>query len=281
MNRTRTAKPTHAHGGSPVAISNIGWSADSAYVAWSGRGVRVWTETRVEPERGGGTLGVIDVATSAQSTIRSRTGVVSADGDAVAVRVTRDDVMSFESRASGALQHRLREGLPGGDPVDAASTSPSGELTAVGTSGASRSARFVNEEGGVLPRSLPRDLYPYGAQVTPLGWSADSLLLARVDGATGSYAEGTHLALMSSPDRPRSEWTYRVVMRDVPDVAELSVAVDLVPDLDGTSAQPLTHDFGDVLAPDQRDISWIIGLGVAAAIAVLLGLRRLWRRFMR
>jgi hypothetical protein len=53
--------------------------------------------------------------------------------------------------------------------------------------------------------------------------------------------------------------------------------VDLVPDLDGTSSQQLTHDF-DVPGADQRDISWIIGLGVAAAIGVLMGLRRLWRR---
>ena len=30
----------------------------------------------------------------------------------------------------------------------------------------------------------------------------------------------------------------------------------------------------------ERDISWIIGLGVAAAIAVLMGLRWLWRRFL-
>ena len=85
---------------------------------------------------------------------------------------------------------------------------------------------------------------------------------------------------MTSPDRPRSQWTYRIVMRDVPDVTDLSIAVDLVPDLDGTSSQQLTHDFGDTLAQDQRDISWLIGLGVAAAVAVLLGLRWLWRRFL-
>jgi hypothetical protein len=55
----------------------------------------------------------------------------------------------------------------------------------------------------------------------------------------------------------------------------LSLAVDLVPDLDGTSSQELTHDFP---APAERDVSWMIGLGVAAAIAVLLAIRWLWRR---
>ena len=46
----------------------------------------------------------------------------------------------------------------------------------------------------------------------------------------------------------------------------MSVAVDLIPDLDGTSSQQLTHDFGEPDWPEERDISWIIGLGVAAAL---------------
>ena len=62
------------------------------------------------------------------------------------------------------------------------------------------------------------------------------------------------------------------------DGSSLSLAVDLVHGLDGTSSQQLTHDFSASPAADERDHSWIIGLGVAAAIAVLLGLRWLWRR---
>ena len=62
----------------------------------------------------------------------------------------------------------------------------------------------------------------------------------------------------------------------MPESLGVSLAVDLVPDLDGTSSQELTHDFRG--APGERDISWIIGLGVAAAIAVLMALRWLWRR---
>ena len=76
-----------------------------------------------------------------------------------------------------------------------------------------------------------------------------------------------------------STWRRRVGSVDASIANDVSVAVDLVPDLDGTSSQELTHDFGDVLAPGGRDISWIIGLGVAAAIAVLLGLQWLWRRY--
>jgi len=266
--------------GFPVAVSSIGWSADSTHVAWSGLGLRVWTDAEIRSEVRGGMLGVIDVATGSQSTLASAEGMASADADAVGTLVTLDDVWTFSSQSSGAVRTPLAHGLPSTDPGDTASTSPSGGLTAISMRSDTRAALFVTQEGDVLRRTLDRELYPYGARVTPLGWTADSLLLALVDGHAGSYVEGQHLALLTSPDRPRSQWTYRIVMRDVPDVADLSIAVDLIPDLDGTSSQQLTHDFGDTLPQDQRDISWLIGLGVAAAVAVLLGLRWLWRRFL-
>jgi hypothetical protein len=140
-----------------------------------------------------------------------------------------------------------------------------------------RDVPFATDDGD-LDRPLPTDLYPEGAAVTPVGWADDSLLVAQVDAPDGSYVEGRHLVLLTSPDRPESEWTYRILVRDVPDAEGLSLAVDLIPDLDGTSSQQLTHDFAASAASGQRDISWLIGLGVAAAIAVLLGLRWLWRR---
>ena len=130
-------------------------------------------------------------------------------------------------------------------------------------------------DGRRLQRTLPVDLYPSGAGVGPLGWADDDLVLAQVAGGPSASVEGVHLALFTSPDRPESEWTYRIVMRDLPSSVYPSIAVDLIPDLDGTSTQQLAHDFGE---PGERDISWIIGLGVAGAIAVLMGLRWLWRR---
>lgn len=109
--------------------------------------------------------------------------------------------------------------------------------------------------------------------------------MAQVDAPAGSYVEGEHLALLTSPDRPKSEWTYRILVRDVLDAPSLSLAVDLIPDLDGTSSQELTHDFGDASADNPLtwtgiELSLLIGLGVAAAIAVLLALRWLWRRLL-
>jgi hypothetical protein len=177
------------------------------------------------------------------------------------------------------------------DPVTGDSSSA--PLTGVTAPGKGISAPFPIDDTAVraVPfetatstdpdRALPGDLYPDGAVVTPVGWADDSLLVAEVDAPAGSYVEGPHLVLMTSPDRPESEWTYRVLLRDVPDAMGVSLAVDLVPDLDGTSSQAFTRDFDaadEPPAPFGIELSLFIGLGVAAAIAVLLALRWLWRR---
>lgn len=157
---------------------------------------------------------------------------------------------------------------------DAATASPTGGTFALASSADAAAVDFL-AAGRFEERSLATDLYPDGAAVRPLGWASDTLVLARVDGPGGSYVEGPHVALFTAPNAPEQQWTYRVVLRDVPDTDTLTIAVDLIPDLDGTSSQQLTHDFP---VPEERDISWLIGLGVAAAIAVLMALRWLWRR---
>ncbi|SEC17892.1 hypothetical protein SAMN04489844_1827 [Nocardioides exalbidus] len=95
---------------------------------------------------------------------------------------------------------------------------------------------FVTSSGADLSRELPADTYPDGAVVRPLGWADDSHLVAEV---------GSDLVLLTSPDRPESEWVWRTLVEDVPEGLGTSVAVDLVPDLDGDPDQELTHDFGD------------------------------------
>lgn len=136
------------------------------------------------------------------------------------------------------------------------------------------SGRFT---GIPVDRALPTELYPAGAMVTPVGWADEDTVVAIIDPPQSDVVERPRLALLTSPDRPEAEWIFREFLPRLPPEAT-SFAVDLIPDLTGDPGQELTHDFSDVLAPDQHDISWIIGLGVAAAIAVLLGLRRLWRR---
>jgi hypothetical protein len=162
----------------------------------------------------------------------------------------------------------------------AASASPDGESVALASDGDAVAVDFLTG-GRFVERDLARDLYPRGAAVRPLGWATDTLVVARLDGPDGSYVEGPHLALLTAPTLPESRWTYRILVRDI-QVTDLSVAVDLIPDLDGTSSQELTHDFGhptdDTPAPLGIELSLFIGLGVAAAIALLLALRWLWRR---
>lgn len=160
---------------------------------------------------------------------------------------------------------------------DAAIASPDRTTVALSSRATRAAVDFLGADR-YQERTLATDLYPEGAVVRPLGWATDTLVLAQVDGPPGSYVEGPHLALFSAPNVPERQWTYRMVSRDIPD-QDVSVAVDLVPDLDGTSSQALTHDF-DADARSQRDMSWVIGLGVAAAIAVLMGLRWLWRRLL-
>lgn len=103
--------------------------------------------------------------------------------------------------------------------------------------------------------------------------------MAIIDPPPGDEVERPRLAIFTSPDRPESEWNYREFLTRLPPEAT-SFAVDLIPELTADPDQELTHDFAASPAAAERDISWIIGLGVAAAIAVLLGLRWLWRRLM-
>jgi hypothetical protein len=141
-------------------------------------------------------------------------------------------------------------------------------------------AGLNSDEGLPVRRPLPRDLYPMvRPSVRSAGRPTTSSSPRPAPGA-GAYAEGEHLVLFTSPDRPKSEWTFRIVARDLPPVP-LSIAVDLVPDLDGTSSQQLTHEFPEPDWAKERDISWMIGLGVAGALSVLYGLRWLWRRRTR
>jgi hypothetical protein len=130
-----------------------------------------------------------------------------------------------------------------------------------------------SDEGVPLRRQLPPDLYPDGASTRPLGWATGSLVVAQADGPAGSYVEGQHLVLFTSPDRPESEWTFRILVRDLPDATPVSIAVDLVPDLDGTSSQQLTHDFASHDAGLPAGVRWggtaLAGLGVLLAAYLL------------
>jgi len=166
--------------------------------------------------------------------------------------------------------------------------SPSGDSIALPSDGEVPAAVFlqvpddpVRSSGEAVERPLPSDLYPDGAVVTPVGWADEDHVVAIVDPPPSDVTEHPRLAVFTSPDVPDAQWTWREFLPRLPPEAT-SFAVDLVPDLDGTSSQALTHDFGDTTPESPRprgiELSLFIGLGVTAAIALLLGLRWLWRR---
>lgn len=161
------------------------------------------------------------------------------------------------------------------------SVSPDGSIVALPTRGPrAAGVPFRRTDGGSrLERTLPPDLYPRGASMTPLGWAADHLVVAQAWAGQGSYVVGQHLVLFTSPDRPESEWTFRILVRDLPSGIPISVAVDLVPDLDGTSSQQLTHDFGSYDVGLPAGVRW--AGTVLAALGALLATYLLWRRERR
>lgn len=165
--------------------------------------------------------------------------------------------------------------------------SPSGEVIALRSDGREvDAAPFLrvpadlgDTRGERVTRPLPTDLYPNGAVVTPLGWASDDLVVATIDPPQSDVVERPRLAVLTAPDRPDA--VFREFLPELPPVDSLSIAVDLIPDLTGDLDQELTHDFAaDSQPQEERDVSWIIGLGVAAAVGVLLGLRWLWRRYL-
>ncbi|GAA5113518.1 hypothetical protein GCM10023339_18020 [Alloalcanivorax gelatiniphagus] len=238
----------------------LAWIADVAPAAWVGR-LRPGPDADVEVTEVFGN--VPDVAVDANGTL-------------------------VLSRASGGLQRiddsgaplpLVRKGDLAGAAVGAGRFSSDGRYLALRSSLAPASYTLDMATDEVLQHPFPDGTFADGS-VLPQGWLDDRLQLLLVQ----EYATPDRLELViTTPERgDASTWRRSVgVVVETGPATTLSLAVDLVPDLDGTSSQELTHDFGDVLADQQRDISWIIGLGVAAAIALLMALRWLWRRFVQ
>jgi hypothetical protein len=239
-----------------LQLRELSWSPNGAWLAWIG------------DTEGGALVGRIRPASQLQS------GGTSITGNVPSVAVSSSGTLVV-SRGRGLFM--VDDGNP---PVriarsagGAGSFSPDGRYLALRSGPGDRSSTRDVAARKVVEHPFPADtLGP--SVVLPLGWVDDRLQLLQV----WSEAGGAELVVTTPEVNETSTWR-RSVGAIAPEIAgRVSVAVDLVPDLDGTSSQQLTHDFGDT-TPGERDISWLIGLGVAAAIAVLLGLRRLWRRF--
>ncbi|KQV63342.1 hypothetical protein ASC64_17245 [Nocardioides sp. Root122] len=164
--------------------------------------------------------------------------------------------------------------------------SPSRDIIALPSDGAVTAAPFeqIPERGsgrmtGIpVDRALPADLHPDGAVVTPVGWADEDHVVAIIDPPPSDVVERPRLAVLTSPDRPEAEWTYREFLPRLPPEAT-SFAVDLVPDLTGDPDQELTHDFSAfAAAPDDGPGALPYALGGLAALAAGLAFVRMMQK---
>jgi hypothetical protein len=247
-----------------LEVDGLSWSPDGTWLGW---------------------------VASAMGTTPAWSGVVRTDGSrssrAVLQRSASSIAVSNDGDAAvGQVNGGLRL-LPldgEGEPIDlpvsigVGAFSPDGGKLQLGTGPATASYTF-----DVRTRGLSTHAFPDGtlgeSVVRPLGWVDDRLQVFLAQSVDGASRE---LVVTTPTVSDTSTWRGSVGSVGTTGIANsLSLAVDLVPDLDGTSSQRLTHDFGDPLPDQRRDISWLIGLGVAAAIAVLMALRWLLRRLLR
>ncbi|UFN43316.1 WD40 repeat domain-containing protein [Nocardioides okcheonensis] len=252
--------PLIVEGSTTLEIDGLSWSPGGNWVGWVASAVAdtpAWTGVhRVDGGEGSRAI----LAGNASS-------IAVADDGASAVGSVQGDVRLIPLHAEVGQIRRAAPGLAAG------AFSPDGSLLALG-SGPGRGSSTLD----AASREVLRHPFPDGtlgeSVVRPLGWVDDRIQLLLVQPVDGSGAE---LVVTTPEVDDQSIWRRRVGSVETSGVANsLSVAVDLVPDLDGTSSQELTHDFG--ATTPERDVSWLIGLGVAGAIAALMALRWLWRR---
>ncbi|MBS2939886.1 PD40 domain-containing protein [Nocardioides sp. J2M5] len=242
-----------------VRIDAMSWSPGSNWLGW------VAPATRRAPAVAG-TL-------RADSTEAWRS-VLEGNATSIAVADGGDAVVGTDSGLTVLPLRGEAQPLRTGGPVRAAAFSPDGARVALVTGADTASYTFDLPSDRLVAHPFPEGTLEESI-TRPLGWIDDRIQLLLVQPVDSSGAE---LVVTTPKVDDRSTWRRRVGSVETSGVANsLSVAVDLVPELDGTSSQELTHDFGDTTAPG-RDVSWMIGLGVAAAIAVLMALRWLWRR---
>ncbi len=239
-----------------LRLSELSWSPDGRWLAW------------IATTQDGllALLGRVDTSDPRPRQVRP-------PSDAVSVAVA-DDGSALVGRVAGELLLAEPDRGPvsvfSGPGFGAGAFSPDGRHVALRSSADTSSYTWDTVAGELLQHPFPEDTLE-AVDLRPLGWLDDRLQVLLAQNLRGNDGE---LVVTTPAVDETSTWRRSVGRVDADIAGSLTLAVDLLPDLDGTSSQQLTHDF----SPSGRDISWIIGLGVAAAIAVLMGLRWLWRR---
>ena len=243
-------------------LRELSWSPDSSWVAYVGD---------LRTGGGGSVVGRVDVEGGLSEPLDPRDGT---GREAVGDLAVSSDGATVVSRPWGGLYRVGRAGserLTDRRGVGPGAWSPDGRHLALRSSPSEASYTLDAATGEVLTHPFADPTLGLAA-VRPMGWLDDRRQLLLAEGLLGGTAE---LVVTTPTADATSTWRRSVGTIEAGPAATVSLAVDLVPDLDGTSSQALTHDFP---ASDERDVSWLIGLGVAAAIAALMALRWLWRR---
>jgi hypothetical protein len=259
---TGRQRSDEVHPAGDLALRELTWSPDSEWLGWLGDADDGAYVGRL-PVPGAD----LDLTTRVEGNVTS-----------LAIGNAADVVLG---RANGGL-YRLAVGEPElitrATGVGPGLSSPDARFVALRSGPSDASSTLRLSDGAVLTHRFPDGTFG-SAVVLPLGWLDDRHQLLQVWSAEDQDAE----LVVTTPELgPTSTWRRSVGSIDASIAGRVSLAVDLVPDLDGTSSQELTHDFpaDSPPAPFGIALSLFIGLGVAAAIAVLLAIRWVWRRVL-
>lgn len=250
-------------GGQGVMIDSIDWSPDSGWIVWNGAPTSRWDAPSSYTTDGKLVAGrIAPGSTTSEAAPVSRDSAsryVVSDSGEVAVVAT-----NLLIRWGGDRAARTRTRARGTFPIAAAARGA--DVLALRTEGGSY-GYLLRAHGAAGTRALELPEEVQGADLRALGWLDDDHLLARV-GPPGDALRD--LAVIGVGERP----TYRVVGGVDELVPEgLSVAVDLMA-LDHPTVERPEPDWP--WSDELRSLA--IGLGVAAALALLYAARWLWRR---